>query len=67
MIIALCFMSAIIIIAFVNYWDGKMNEILEDMDRQYREICLAFEEFQLSYLELRNKELKRIKKEGDDE
>ena len=44
-----------------------MQELFEDMDRQYRTVCLAFQEFQLSYLELRNKELKRIKKEGEDE
>lgn len=44
-----------------------MQELFENMDRQYRTLCLAFQEFQLNYLELRNKELKRIKKEGEDE
>ena len=44
-----------------------MRELFEDMDRQYKMVCLAFQEFQLSYLKLRNEEMKRIKKEGDDE
>ena len=44
-----------------------MEELFDNMDRQYRMLCLAFQEFQLDYLKLRNKELKRIKKEGDDE
>ena len=44
-----------------------MKELFENMDRQYRTLCMAFQDFQLEYLALRKKELKRIKKEGDDE
>lgn len=44
-----------------------MEELFENMDRQYRTLYMAFQDFQLEYLALRKKELKRIKKEGDDE